>query len=140
MRVPRSLLAIALAGCGPAAFYDAETTGSDGEDAWREVSGEQIPPPIAQGWPLRGGDPDSDEQRVACVEQIDRSRVHVGRAIESAQALGAFERVRCLSDKAGAMKSLRLELAAPTLTDPPVDVKLACLTAQDLIFEARECR
>ncbi len=134
-----------VAGCGSALFYDdvygpdlSEFAREDTTPSWSESTSERIPPPESRGWPLRGGDPQSDAQRVACVDQIQRSRAHVSQAIETAKALGAYDRLRCLSGKARELKELRLLLA---LNDAgsPFDVRRDCLRAQSVVFQARAC-
>ena len=139
--------AAATTGCGSAIFYDdvygpdlSEFAAKDeASPSWSESTSERIPPPESRGWPLRGGDPQSDEQRVACVDQIQRSRAHVSQAIETAKALGAYERLRCLSGKARELKEIRLLLAMND-ADSPFDVRRDCLRAQSVVFKARACR
>lgn len=145
--IPLCILALGAASCGSAIYYD-DVYGPDlsefavNEEAspsWSESTSERIPPPVSRGWPLRGGDPQSDEQRVACVDQIQRSRAHIGMAIESAKALGAYDRLRCLSGKALELKEIRLLLALGD-ADSPFDVRRDCLRAQSVIDQARTCR
>ncbi|MBK8941261.1 MAG: hypothetical protein IPM79_27540 [Polyangiaceae bacterium] len=128
-------------GCGPATFYEAEPLErADADGAWEDNAGAHIPPPISEGWPIRGGDPEGEHQRVACIEEIDRSRAHISRAIASARASHEHERLSCLSSAAGELKSLRTHLAAPSLFEQPLPPALACPASQKLVHEARRCR
>lgn len=128
-------------GCGPATFYEAEPIErAEPDAAWQDNTGEHIPPPISEGWPIRGGDPDGDHQRIACIEEIDRSRAHLGLAIDSARAAHEHERLACLSNAAGELKSLRTQLAAPSLFESPLPPALACPGAQSVVHRARRCR
>ncbi|NUP10567.1 MAG: hypothetical protein HOW73_31345 [Polyangiaceae bacterium] len=143
MRLDRHALAasgVMLAiGCGPT-YDEPDMADVDRDGDWRDNASEEIPPPISRGWPIRGGDPDSDEQRVACVEEIDISRVHIGRAIDSARSIRAHERMRCLSDQAAFLKTIRTHLVAPSLSEGALSTPTACLEAQRIVLDARACR
>lgn len=142
-------VALLLIGCGSASYYEPATLeenvaaefdtpvrASPAGPNWREGGAALIPAP-AESWPVLMG----EDQRVACAYEMDVSRAHVSRAIESAKALGSIQTLRCLSKKAAVLKTLRGFLDYPDFyAQAGADPRSTCLMAQSVVHQARQCR
>lgn len=151
-------LTIGVAGCGPAVFYEtdyesevfaAERDADHGgyptsrqDDGFRDATSSLIPEPPPGVWTLPGAAP--DEQRAVCAYDIDLSRAHVSRAIDTAIALRKHDRVKCLAEKARFLATLRgsVSLFAQVEGSGPVEIAVedACSEARALVHQARACR
>jgi hypothetical protein len=164
LRLPRNCsallpLLLGAVSCGPAVFYEtgyesdvfvAERDSPEAgaypanrhEDGFRDATSSLIPEPPPGVWTLPGADP--GEQRAVCAYDIDVSRAHVSRAIDTAIALRKHDRVRCLAEKARFLATLRnsVSLFAQVSGEGPVEIAIedACSEARSLVHEARACR
>jgi len=158
--------------CGPAVFYEADyqsgtppasesdvfaaerdnaeasayptrsASGVGHDDGFRDATSSLIPEPPDGVWSLPDAAP--QEQRTACAYDIDVSRAHVSRAIDTAIALGRHDRVKCLAEKARFLATLRSSVSFFGHRDGrgPVAIAIedACSEARALVHEARACR
>jgi hypothetical protein len=161
-------LALVSAGCGSVAYYDYEVVDAEEETTQRHVadlrsaeraedaepdepvvdvstssldgfedSPREMIPPVERMRTVRYS-PRHPELRERCVETIDSTRAHLGRAIQSAIAINDMQRLRCLTRNARKLQAVKhLVVVSPFVSGTD---EMACNEVPDIVEDARACR
>lgn len=109
----------AAAGCGSAVFYDEVPDDDETAAAWKDA------PVVAPG--------PSWEDGLSCEDSVGIARVRVLGGIETAKALGDWDRQQCLADKAQLLGALAVMISREEARDA------ACGQARVVFAAAQAC-